>query len=149
MSEQRPKTIALRRLEPGESRTKQDYWVEPWDKTAGFWCAEVSPIPEGFEVCDLADATKVWIGDGFRDVENYCIDSDPVKDENYPIVLDIRRLNGLGILAIRPITEPEPMRGESEIFVDERTTRYGIAGGFPASLIGKRIRWEVVQDGGE
>lgn len=159
MSQQKPNTITLRRLEPGEAGHATDYYVGSYmagphlphtnDINNGLVFREVSPIPDGYEVCDLADATKVLIGDGFRDVDSYCIDSDPVKGENYPTVTDIRRFKGFGILAIRPI--PEPMRGESEVF---RTTTLGSGscyGSFrlPPELIGKVIRWEVVKDGGE
>lgn len=147
MSQQKPKTITLRRLEPGEESVDSDLIGPKRSIGRGEPLAhyrEVSPIPEGYEVCDLDGATKVLIGDTWCDVTaDRCIQDCTER------FLDISRLAGFGVLAIRPIPEPEPTSGESEIETWSVDPNRGMTI-FPKHLIGKRIRWEeVVKDGGE
>ena len=143
------KVLTLRRLEPVEL---PDSWITlnemtcvrnaPVRRYADERFVEISPIPEGYEVCDLEDATKVLIG------ETWC-----ERSGSYFILNDAAcppsTIACLGVLAIRPIPKPEPLRGEVRVVGETGFERSGVAGGFPASLIGKTIRWEVVKDGEE
>lgn len=147
--------ITLRPIEPEAVIKKGDFTLneiynpdalDAADMLGETYYREVSPIPEGYEVCDLMCATKVLIGDGFRDVDAL----GNMQIFNYED-FHIRRLYGLGVLAIRPIPIPEPMRGETragQLIVSGRPDSAVLY--LPKHLIGKTIRWEeVVKDGGK
>lgn len=144
MSQQKPKTITLRRLEPGEVAERSVQRVQDGAWVLDGLYREVSPIPEGFEVCDLADATKVLIGETWCEIERDAGGSWIMVPPNK--TYHTHGFSKLGLLAIRPIPEPEPMRGEGTV-VEGVIQAY--LGGLPFGLIGKTIRWEVVKDGGE
>lgn len=161
MSQQKPKTITLRQVpedEAGVLSRNPAYYVSAYSPTggphisdivAGRVYREVSPIPEGFEVCDLADATKVLIGETWCDVN-----ADRCIHDGSGSLLLIGRFLGLGVLAIRPIPEPvqPPLTGEVRVGVASlfgvTSDKFGLVC-FAPGLIGKTIRWEVVKDGGE
>lgn len=148
------KFVTLRRLEPVEL---PDNWITlnemtcvrnaPVRRYADARFVEVSPIPEGYEVCDLMCATKVLIGETW--VERMSGAFTVGGLQLWPF-----RIEGLGVLAIRPIPEPvqPPLTGEVRVGV---ASLFGVTNDefglvcFAPGLIGKTIRWEVVKDGGK
>jgi len=149
MSEQKPKTITLRRLEPGDDFQDSDLIgpARSVGKADGSLkrYREVSPIPEGFEVCDLEGATKVLLGETWCEVEDESLVIDG-------ILIHKEVFSTVGILAIRPIPEPEPRSGVTVVKGHPHkypgdTTWADLPADIPE---GTRIRWEeVVKDGGE
>lgn len=132
-----PNALTLRRLEQGEASNDGDKLLRCQGCSDFDWYREVSPIPEGFEVCDIEDATKVLIGNTFLDLAFPHIQFGACT-------LHYTHVRHLGVLAIRPIPEPEPMKGEVTV---GRATEMGKSSGvavllLPERLIGKRIRWE-------
>jgi len=147
MSEQKPRTLTLiEKIGADEVRSDGSAYLVCVRSGAGILhgdsYAVYNPIPEGYEVCGIECATKVLIG------ETWCVlDKDKclmnLKGQSFGVT-------GLGVLAIRPIQEPEPLRGE--VRVCPLTLNDEVKDGWarvPRSLIGKMIRWEVVKDGGE
>lgn len=148
MSEQKPKTITLRRLGSDEMVRDGDFYMSTDGPDAGEAYREVSPIPEGYEPCDLEGATKVLIGETWCEIMNIT-NGRAAQIGNSKIVL-LEHLETLGVLAIRPIPGPEPMRGETragQLIVSGRPDSAVLY--LPKHLIGEWIRWEVVKDGGE
>ena len=141
------KFVTLRRLEPVEL---PDNWITlnemtcvrnaPVRRYADARFVEVSPIPEGYEVCDLADATKVLIGETWIEKMSGAFTCGGLQ--LWPF-----RIEGLGVLAIRPIPETEPTRGENVALRACASSAGCVI--LPKELIGKTIRWEVVKDGGK
>lgn len=135
MSDFQPQTITLRRLEKGDTKTLGDYYAKKRNEEEYHDYREVSPIPEGYEPCDLVDATKVLIG------ETWCL-----RVGHY-IMLDACHVHythfaDLGVIAIRPIPKPAPMKGETKVGACTMALGAGCAC-FPAKLIGETIQWEV------
>ena len=155
MSEQKPRTLTLiEKIGADEVRSDGCAYLVCVRSGAGILhgdsYAVYNPIPEGYEVCGIECATKVLIG------ETWCAIPWPesggrlvwIANDMY---VTLAHIKPLGVLAIRPIPEPEPLRGEMKV---GRATEMGESSGvavllLPESLIGKTIRWEVVKDGGE
>lgn len=152
MRVQRPKTLTLQRLEPedtiraGDISLNEVYNADALtvdDITETFYRV-ANPIPEGYEVCDLKDATKVLIGETWFEKVGIII-----QRAGSPHYFTEEALAPLGVLAIRPAPEPEPMSGEVDVIGGlSRGKCAGIAA-FPPHIIGNRIRWEAVKDGDE
>lgn len=139
--------LTLRRLEP-EARPNQGdyaltkvYYPSAFDTAEGPFYREVSPIPEGYEVCDLEHATKILIG------ETWC-----ERSGSYFILNDAAcppsTIACLGVIAIRPIPEPvqPPLTGEAKVFPFKETESYFGWVKVPKDLIGQTVKYEVVKE---
>lgn len=152
--------MTLRKLTENETPQVGDYWKDgqgrfwplvKWKTTDGIgttdrtlsvehdgpFYRQADAIPEGWEACSLAEATKVFIG------ETWC-ESNGTHVTIRDNLFHVTRLNGVGLLCIRKKPEPvkEPLSGV--VRVDEALGSHSIAR-LPAEVHGKTLKWEVVE----